>query len=120
MYTPLYSTITAKTLAMNTNDVALSYKQRKRNQLHNVYNIFFVLELQSLVQETKGFWKSADKETKVYCSMVAHIVRERHTELSKAGGIDHLSTIDSTSTGPRKDVKQRSANSNTFLEQRTN
>ena len=38
---------------MNKNDVALSDTRRKRNQSHNVYNIFFMLERQLLVQETE-------------------------------------------------------------------
>ena len=57
-------------------------------------------------------WKSADKETKDYCSMVAHKVRERHTELFKVGGIGCLSTIDSISPGPKKEVNKRSAGNN--------
>jgi hypothetical protein len=35
----------------NKNDVAPSSAQRKRKQPHNVYNIFFYLERQLLVQE---------------------------------------------------------------------
>jgi hypothetical protein len=52
-------------------------------------------------------WKRADKETRDYCSTVAYILRERHTELSKAGGTGHLATNDSIQAGPMKEAKQR-------------
>ncbi len=52
-------------------------------------------------------WKSADKETRVYCSTVAYILRERHTELSKAGGTGHLATNNSIHAGSMKEAKQR-------------
>jgi hypothetical protein len=38
---------------MNKNDVALSDTRREHNQSHNVYNNFFMLERQLLVQETE-------------------------------------------------------------------
>lgn len=57
-------------------------------------------------------WKTADKETKDYCLAVARIIKERHAELSEAEGVVCLSTIDSISPGPKKETKQRSAESN--------
>jgi hypothetical protein len=54
-------------------------------------------------------WKTAEKETKDYCSTVAHLIKERHAELSEAKTAVRLTTIDSISLGPKKETKQRSA-----------
>ena len=56
-------------------------------------------------------WKSADKETKDYCVEVARILKERHTELTKVGGIGCLSAIDSISPGSREEATPRNADS---------
>ena len=61
-------------------------------------------------------WKSADKEAKDYCMEVARILKERHTELTKVGGINCLSTIDSGSPGPpgpNEEAKPRNADGET-------
>jgi hypothetical protein len=57
-------------------------------------------------------WKTVDKETKDYCFMVARILKERHAELSETEGIACLATADSISPGPKKETKQKSAESN--------
>ena len=54
-------------------------------------------------------WKSADNETKKYCQEVARILKERHTELTKVGGICCLSSIDSVSPGLKEEAKPRNA-----------
>ena len=50
-------------------------------------------------------WNSADNETKNYCQEVARILKERHTELTKVGGLCCLSTIDSVSPGLKEEAK---------------
>jgi len=52
-------------------------------------------------------WKSADKETKDYCATVVRILKNRHTELTKIGGMCRLSTIDSVSSGSKKKIQRR-------------
>ena len=54
-------------------------------------------------------WNSADNETKNYCQEVARILKERHTELTKVGGLCCLSTIDSVSPGLKEEAKPRNA-----------
>lgn len=56
-------------------------------------------------------WKSADEETRLYCSTVARLIRERQIELSEAGGTCHLSTKDSFSPGSEA-RKQQGDNTN--------
>ena len=56
-------------------------------------------------------WKSADEETRIYCSTVARLIRERQIELSEAGGTGQLSTKDSFSPGSEA-RKQQGANTN--------
>jgi len=65
-------------------------------------------------------WKSADKETKDYCVEVARILKARHAELTKVGGIGCLSAIDSISPGPREEAKPRNADSETQEKYLTN
>jgi hypothetical protein len=58
-------------------------------------------------------WKSADKETKDYCLAVARILKERHTEMTKVGGMGCLSTIKAISPGPKEEVKPINADNET-------
>ena len=64
-----------------------------------------------LARTVAANWKSADKDTKDYCSTVARILKERHTELSEAKVIECLSMTDSINQGLNEETKQRSANS---------
>jgi hypothetical protein len=58
-------------------------------------------------------WKSIDSETKDYCVTVASILKERHAELYKEGGINYLSRIDPDSPGPKKKTEPQSGNNTT-------
>jgi len=64
-----------------------------------------------LAQMVATIWKSADKESKDYCIVVSRILKERHTKLTKVGGIGCLSAIDSISPRPREEATPRNADS---------
>jgi len=70
-----------------------------------------VTSFAELSQTVAVNWKSADKETKDYCVEVSCILKERHTELTKVGGIGCLSAIDSISQGLREEATPRNADS---------
>ncbi len=65
-----------------------------------------------LAKTVAANWKSADKETKDYCLTVAHLIKERHAELSEAEEAVCLLKIDSTSPLPTEETKKRSAENN--------
>ena len=76
---------------MNKNDVALSDTRRKRNQSHNVYNIFFMLERQLQVQETERLSgiAAADKNQQPLYDLGGYDPRSTTTiaELASATGM---------------------------------
>ena len=72
-----------------------------------------VTSFAELARTVAANWKSADKETKEYCVEVARILKKRHTELTKVGGLICLSPIDSVSPGPTEEAKPRNFDNET-------
>ena len=72
-----------------------------------------VTSFAELARTVAANWKSADKETKEYCVEVARILKKRHTELTKVGGLICLSPIDSVSPGPTEEAKPQNFDNET-------
>ncbi len=70
-----------------------------------------VTSFAELARTVAANWKSDDYETKAYCVEVARILKARHAELTKVGGIGCLSAIDSISPRPREEATPRNADS---------
>ena len=68
-----------------------------------------VTSFTELARTVAANWKNAEKEVIDYCSEVARILKERHTELTKCRGIICLPTIDSVSPGSKEEAKPRNA-----------
>ena len=66
-----------------------------------------VTSFAELARTVAANWKSAATETKEYCVEVARILKKRHTELTKVGGLICLSPINSVSPGPTEEAKPR-------------
>ena len=76
---------------MNKNDGALSDTQHRRSKPHNLYNIFFMLERQLLVQETERLSgiAAADKNQQPLYDLGGYDPRSTTTisELASATGM---------------------------------
>ena len=72
-----------------------------------------VTSFAELARTVAANWKSDDYETKAYCVEVARIIKERHTELTKVGGVGCLSTIDSGGPESTEKAKPRNVDNET-------